>query len=189
MTSSITITGAFTVNALAGKSGKFSKGATNAASLVQGMTQAGVIGAALSSTGAVGNTARAAISAHVVTLEKLLAVDLLDGGQWGNLLALCVGKFGVATFNGATMRGKHGARDYLTVSRNAAVLAFDLSDTIKGQERARATMSTIDAVSADVTRLIDAAQAVADAAQALLLLADAGLTDAPADAPADTLTA
>jgi hypothetical protein len=183
MSSSITINGAFNITAIAGKSGKVSKGATNAVNLLNGMTQAGIIGAALSSTGAIGNTARAAIASHIVTLESLLNTDLLDGGQWGNLLGLAVGRFGVATFNAATMRGKLGVHDYMTVTRNAAVLSFDLADTAKAQDRAKKSIEAIDTVAADVDRLIAAANAASDNFKAAQLLLDAGLSDATANAP------
>jgi len=179
MSALISFSGSFAVSAIAGKSGKVSKGSTNAANLVRGMTQAGIIGAALSSKGAIGKTAQMALSAHVVTLGALLALPSLDGGQWGNLLALLVGEFGVPTFNAATMRGKAGCAAYCTVTRAAFALAFDLADTEKAQSRALANIRSIDFVASDVGRLIEVANVErmsADAAADALTLA--GMADA-----------
>jgi hypothetical protein len=187
--SAITVSSSLTVTAIAGKSGKVSKGAENARALVSGMTNAGIVGAALSSKGAVGNTARAALAAHVVTLDNLLARESLDGSEWGNLLALLVGEFGIGTFNAASMKGKSGAVTYLTVTRNAIVLAFDLADTVKGQDRAKALLRQIDVVAAQVSALLaaaDAARMAADAAMQAEVLALAAAADTAA---ADTAAA
>jgi len=146
---------------MANKAGKVTATAEKVAATLNSMSNAALVGAALTSKGAIGKQAQAALIGGAVTLQSLLAAESLDGGQWGDLFALLRGAYGVADYNRSTMRGRAGAVAYVGAVRVSLVQRFDRAETVKAQDNAYKALQAFDVVAADVHRLSTAADSAA----------------------------
>ncbi|NVN99241.1 MAG: hypothetical protein HXX17_07955 [Geobacteraceae bacterium] len=132
--------------------GEESTGNMKAAVVLREASTMALISAAVNGKGAVRKVAIANLSG-LQSVDKFTSCDALDGAEWGDFLAALVGEFGVADFNRATMRGKHGAGSYMATVRSALVVKFNRAETVKAQETAQKKLSRAQDVAAHVTRL------------------------------------
>lgn len=147
------------VQALASvRTGKVSASNEKAAALLNSSDKQTIVSAALTSRGAVGKTAKTALLSSVKTLETLLSCAALDGSEWGNLLTLLAGEFGVDCFNRATMSGKAGCERYIALTVQALEVKFSKCETVKAQQRVMPILQQALDAQANVKRLIDAAE-------------------------------
>lgn len=154
------------------KAGKVTATAEKVAQTLNSLSTAALVGAALESKGAIGKQAREALRGGAVTLSSLLALEALDGSQWGDLFGLLRGAYGVADYNRATMRGRAGVVAYCDAVRVSLVQRFDRAETAKAQDNAYKALQAFDVVRDTVQRLNaqadQAAQAAREAATAAL---------------------
>lgn len=158
----ITITSSFapTLN----KAGKISAQSEKNALLLNSATAAAVLGVALTGRGTIATMARNGLKNHAVTLETLLSAEVLDGSQWGDLLALLVAAHGVGQFSRATMKGKQGCANYMEGVMSACSAAISRAETVKQQDRAIAMHDAAVNDAGNVARLIAVTQAQIDEA-------------------------
>lgn len=148
------------------KAGKISVQSEKNALLLNSATAAAVLGVALTGRGTIATMARNGLKSHAVTLETLLSAEVLDGSQWGDLLALLVAAHGVGQFSRTAHKGKTGAQSYMRGVVDAASAAISRCETVKQQERAIAAYDSAVNDEGNVLRLIAVTQAQIDAAAA-----------------------
>ena len=140
------------------KTGKVSVSNEKAAALLNGSDKQTIVSAALTSRGAIGKTAKTALLSSVKTLETLLSAPELDGSEWGNLLTLLAGEFGVDCFNRATMSGKQGCQRFIDLTVQALEVKFSKCETVKAQQRVMPVLQQALDAKANVARLLDVAE-------------------------------
>lgn len=174
MSNAITLTTTLAVRsapAIANKKGIVTASAARTADIVNAMSEAAIVGAAMSGKGAVGKTARAAI-ANVTTLAHLLSKPAIDGGQWADVFGLLVQEFGQNP-SGHVMgfKAKPRCAEYLKQVRVNLDARFINAETVKAQKMAVAALGHLTIVEADIMRLIDMADTLAAAASVALAAA------------------
>lgn len=166
------------------KNGKVTRQAEKVAAALNSLSARGIVGAAMTGRGSIGAQARKALASEAVTLDYLLSLAGLDGSQWGDFRGLLQAEFGVACMS-AHMRGRRGCNEYMAAVVMARTLAFTVAETEKATKAAQASLSRALDVQVIVSNLNAVADSLAQSAREADALAQAGLTLAPADAPAD----
>lgn len=168
--------------AIVGKSGKVGKSAEKAHAMVLSASEAGRLALALDGRGIIGKTARTAFVAP--TLAQLLALDKLDGSQWGDLFPMLAQEINVIpSALVLNQRGRAKVNAYLQHARAELTARFERADTVKAQNRAFDRLTEFDAIAANVQRLNEAHESAAREARAL---EQAGLTQSEVGAVQDT---
>ena len=162
---------------IANKTGKITTTATKAAHIVNGMTDRGIIGAAFNGKGAIGKQARASIKG-VLTLDTLLTLDAVDGGQWADIFGLLVQEFGVIPSESIikTAAKPRCAAYCVQVQKNLDAKLFN-ADTVKQQQTVQRVALRLDVVAQKIGELIESAAAAAAAAAATAAAAAAAAAD------------
>ena len=169
--------------AIPNKNGKVTRTAEKAAQIVSGMSDGAKLAAAINGKGAIGKHAAATIKG-ARTLGQLLAMPMIDGGQWADVFGLLVQELNV-TPAGLVMSHKAKPRclAYIAQVRDSLVSRFSSAETVKAQDLAQRQLERLTIIEAEIVRLVkasEAAAAAAAAAPAALEAAPAALEAAPA---------
>jgi hypothetical protein len=194
----IAIPSVLTIHAIASaKSGKVSKNADKAATLLRTASSATVLAVAMSK-GALQTTAQSALRDLTPTMGAILSGDTV--ANWGDLLTMLANRFGLRNLNRDKlsthyMKGRKGVIAYVQLCLTDAYGDEKRAEGDKAAEKADALITELLQVVENVNRLSDAhesARLKAETDAALLasgLAPDATAPDATAPAPDATQAA
>ena len=142
------------------KAGKVTRTAEKVSDALNSLSDKGLLGAALTGKGTIAKQAKQALRGQAVTLDSLLALPSLDGGEWGDLFGLLKAEFGVTCVSDA-MKGKRGAVSFMAAVVAAMNARYLKADSGKATDSAVSALLKAESVQAEVVRLFEASEAAA----------------------------
>ena len=127
--------------AVENKKGKITASAEKTADVLNASSVDTLKALARDGKGTVGTQARQAILGNAFGLAQLRLAASLNGGQWGQVLPLLVGHYGIACYNRLSMKGKDGAIKYIGAVIKNLEVKFDACETVKAQESVKKQLS------------------------------------------------